>query len=115
MRQELYRPPFPMLPVCRDILTLFRDAVSPNQDWIIDHHPHCKNLLVTGAGSFHAWKFLPNIGKYVTQRLLGELAQEKAAKWAWDRPDDGAACEMYIPSRDLKTIGPFKGWPKTGV
>jgi sarcosine oxidase / L-pipecolate oxidase len=104
-----------MLPVCRDILTPVRDAVSPNQDWIIDYHPHCKNLLVTGAGSFHAWKFLPNIGKYVTQRLLGELAQEKAAKWAWDRPDDGAACEMYIPSRDLKTIGPFKGWPRTGV
>ncbi|KAK2590045.1 hypothetical protein QQS21_012273 [Conoideocrella luteorostrata] len=58
------------------------DAVSPNQDWIIDHHPNCNKLLVAGAGSFHAWKFLPTIGKYVVQRMLGDLDDDKAQKWA---------------------------------
>ncbi|KAK4185038.1 FAD dependent oxidoreductase [Podospora australis] len=89
------------------------DAVSPNQSFIIDYHPACDNLVIAGAGSFHSWKFLPTIGKYVVQRLFNELDDEKKRMWAWDRENEGAACEMYIPSRDVKTIGPFQGWPRT--
>jgi sarcosine oxidase/L-pipecolate oxidase len=40
-----------------------RDALSPKQDFIIDYHPHCRNLVIAGAGSFHSWEFLPTIGK----------------------------------------------------
>lgn len=87
-----------------------RDAVTPNQDWVIDHHPHCQNLFIAGGGSFHAWKFLPVIGEVITQRLLGQLDENRSVKWAWDRTNSGAANEMYIPTRDLKTIGPFNGW-----
>ncbi|KAK0744895.1 sarcosine oxidase [Apiosordaria backusii] len=91
------------------------DAVSPNQDFVIDYHPHCKNLVIAGAGSFHGWKFLPNIGKYIVQRVYGTLEESLAKKWAWDRPNDGAgACEMYIPTPDVKDLGPFKGWPRPG-
>ncbi len=93
-------------------MSFFRDAVSPNQDFVIDNHPHCPNLIIAGAGSFHSWKFLPTIGKYVVQRIEGTLEEGLARKWAWDRDNAGGACEMYIPSRDLKDIGPFKGWPK---
>ena len=91
-----------------------RDAVSPNQDFVIDYHPHCNNLIIAGAGSFHSWKFLPTIGKYVVQRIMGTLDESLARKWAWDRENVGAACEMYIPTRDVKNIGPFKGWPQPG-
>jgi len=80
------------------------DAVTPNQDWIISPHPHCSGLYVVGGGSFHSWKFLPNIGRYVIQMLDRTLDKEMTEKWAWDRPTDGAACEMYIPTRDLKDI-----------
>lgn len=81
---------------------LYRDAVTPNQDWIITPHPHSANLFIAAGGSFHAWKFLPNLGKYITQMLDGTLSEEMSNKWAWDRADEGAACEMYIPTRDLK-------------
>lgn len=46
---------------------LFRDAVSRNQDFIIDYHPKCENLVIATAGSFHSMKFLPTIGKNVVQ------------------------------------------------
>ncbi|KAJ8127798.1 hypothetical protein O1611_g5837 [Lasiodiplodia mahajangana] len=78
------------------------DAVTPNQDWVISPHPACKGLYIAGGGSFHAWKFLPIIGKYVTQMLKGQLIAEQAQRWAWDRNDEGAACIMYIPHNDLK-------------
>jgi len=80
------------------------DAVTPNQDWIIDRHPHCKNLYFAGAGSFHSWKFLPTLGMYVVQMLQGTLDQEMAARWAWDRPSEGGALPAYVPHRDLKDI-----------
>ncbi|KAK4449070.1 putative sarcosine oxidase protein [Podospora aff. communis PSN243] len=89
------------------------DAVSPNQDFIIDYHPKCKNLVIASAGSFHSWKFLPNIGEYVVKRVFNTLEEDLVRKWAWDRENTGSACEMYDPSRDMKAIGPFEGWPRT--
>ncbi|KAK0745571.1 sarcosine oxidase [Schizothecium vesticola] len=89
------------------------DAASPNQDFIIDYHPKCKNLVIASAGSFHSWKFLPNIGEYVVKRVFNTLEEDLVRKWAWNRENTGSACEMYDPSRDMKAIGPFKGWPKT--
>jgi hypothetical protein len=85
-------------------LTTSREAVTPNQDFIISPHPHCKNLFIATGGSFHAWKFLPIIGKYVVKMLDGLLDEVAARRWAWDRENDGAACVMYIPKRDLKDI-----------
>jgi sarcosine oxidase/L-pipecolate oxidase len=81
-----------------------RDAVTPNQDFIIDRHPNCKNLYFAGAGSFHGWKFLPTLGKYVVEMLQGTLDAEKASRWAWDRPNEGSALPAYVPRRDLKEI-----------
>ncbi|KAH8907954.1 nucleotide-binding domain-containing protein [Coniochaeta sp. PMI_546] len=89
------------------------DAVNPNQDFIIDYHPKCENLVIATAGSFHSWKLLPTIGKYVVQKIFGTLEEDLARKWAWDRVNSGSACEMYEPTRDMKTIGPFLGWPQT--
>lgn len=84
------------------ILIISRDAVTPNQDWIISPYADSPNLFIASGGSFHSWKFLPNLGKYVVQMLDGELSKELSEKWAWNRSDSGAACEMYIPTRDLK-------------
>lgn len=94
-------------PLSKTILTILRDAITPNQDWIISPHPKCKNLFIATAGSFHGWKFLPTLGSYVVDMLQGKLDQEAAIRWAWDRKDDGAACEKYIPTRDLKDIAGY--------
>lgn len=81
-----------------------RDAVTPDQDWVITPHPKCGNLYVATAGSFHGWKFLPIIGSYVTRMLHGKLDEEQTRRWAWDRQTRGSACPMYIPTRDLKDL-----------
>jgi sarcosine oxidase/L-pipecolate oxidase len=90
--------------IFRVFLPAVRDAVTPNQDFIICQHPHSRNLFIAGGGSFHGWKFMANIGRYVVQMLEGTLDEEKERRWAWDRSNDGGACSMYIPARDLKDI-----------
>ena len=81
-----------------------RDGITPNQDWIISPHPHCQNLYIATAGSFHGWKFLPTVGSYVVSMLQGNLDPAKARRWAWDRDNSGAAHSKLIPRRDLSEI-----------
>ena len=85
-------------------LIISRDATTPNQDFIISQHPHCENLSIVTGGSFHGYKLLPTIGKYAVQMLDGTLDKEAANRWAWDRENEGAACKMYDPKRDLTEI-----------
>ncbi|KAF9874918.1 sarcosine oxidase [Colletotrichum karsti] len=61
------------------------EAVSPSEDFIISAHSGSKNLYVATIGSFHGWKFLPVLGKYVVQLLQGSLDEKLARKWAWDK------------------------------
>ncbi|KAF6785030.1 sarcosine oxidase [Colletotrichum sojae] len=62
------------------------EAVSPSEDFVISPHSGSKNLYVATIGSFHGWKFLPVLGKYVVQMLQGKLDEHLARKWAWDKP-----------------------------
>jgi sarcosine oxidase/L-pipecolate oxidase len=81
-----------------------RDAITPNQDFIICPHPNCRNLFIATGGSFHAWKFLPILGKYVVQMLEGRLDPDMSLKWAWDRSDKGSAHEHLAPRREMRDI-----------
>jgi sarcosine oxidase / L-pipecolate oxidase len=81
-----------------------RDAITPNQDFIISAHPHCKSLFIATGGSFHGWKFLPILGKYVVEMLEGRLDAELAKKWAWDRGDKGSAHEGLVPRREMRDV-----------
>ncbi|KAI9871377.1 MAG: hypothetical protein M1823_008466, partial [Watsoniomyces obsoletus] len=47
------------------------DAISPDQNQLIAQHPDSRlsTLFFATAGSFHSWKFLPTIGKYVVKVL----------------------------------------------
>ena len=78
--------------------------MTPNGNFIISPHLHAENLYIATGGSFHSWKFLPNIGKYVAQMLHGELDSVLMEKWAWDRSASGGIMGMYDPTRDLKDI-----------
>ncbi|KAI1121791.1 sarcosine oxidase [Nemania abortiva] len=80
------------------------DAITPNQDWIIAQHPYSDRLYLATGGSFHSWKFMPTIGRYVVQMLQGTLPDEFASRWAWDRPIEGGALPEFLPQRDLKDI-----------
>ncbi|MCJ1313359.1 hypothetical protein MMC25_007037 [Agyrium rufum] len=80
------------------------DGVTPNQDFIISEHPHSKDLFITAGGSFHGWKFMPIIGKYIVDLLNGNLDSSLAKRWAWDRPDEGAAHGDLLPKIELVDV-----------
>ncbi|KFA69532.1 hypothetical protein S40285_07268 [Stachybotrys chlorohalonatus IBT 40285] len=80
------------------------DLVTPTQDPIICEHPHAKNLYLATGGSFHSWKFLPILGKYIAQMIKGTLDPELAEKWAWDREDNGSAHEGLLPTREMRDV-----------
>ncbi|KAK4221187.1 hypothetical protein QBC38DRAFT_505114 [Podospora fimiseda] len=61
------------------------DGVTPTRDFIISPHSGVDSLFVATGGSFHGFKFLPIIGKYVVQMLSDELDPALQNKWAWER------------------------------
>lgn len=65
-----------------------RDAVTPTHDFLITRHAHSANLYLATGGSFHGWKFLPVIGKYITKMMEGTLDVDLAKRWNWDVRDD---------------------------
>ncbi|KAI1768637.1 sarcosine oxidase [Hypoxylon sp. FL1150] len=84
------------------------DSSTPDEDWIISPHPASKNLYIAAGGSFHGYKFLPIIGKYIVQMLDGKLSEEHTRKWAWDR-DLTPRVTKYTPRGDLKDITGYLG------
>ncbi|KAF2204246.1 FAD dependent oxidoreductase [Delitschia confertaspora ATCC 74209] len=76
------------------------DAVTPDEDFIISPHPHCKELFIATAGSFHGWKFMPILGKYIVKMMESELEPELEKAWAWDREYTGEPADMW-PRREM--------------
>ncbi|KAL5361484.1 FAD dependent oxidoreductase [Aspergillus floccosus] len=54
---------------------------TPSGDFIMDYHPDFRNLFVGGAGSGHAFKFLPVLGEYMSQAIKKTLRSHLANKW----------------------------------
>ncbi|KAI0872723.1 FAD dependent oxidoreductase [Hypoxylon argillaceum] len=63
------------------------DCSTPSADFLISTHPHCKNLFLATGGSWHSWKMLPVLGRYVLKALHGTLDNEMTQRWAWDHFD----------------------------
>jgi sarcosine oxidase/L-pipecolate oxidase len=81
-----------------------RDATTPSEDFVVSAHTHSKNLYIATAGSFHGWKFLPIIGKYVVNMLDGILDPVLAKTWAWDRELDVIPEGDMWPAREMKDL-----------
>ena len=88
------------------------DSVTPTQYQLITRHPdnRLSNLYFSIGGSFHSWKFLPTIGKYVSNVLSGKSnGHEKDQSWAWKdaRWSLGGirgAHEKSLPKRELRDL-----------
>ncbi|OAP56782.1 hypothetical protein AYL99_08894 [Fonsecaea erecta] len=82
------------------------DAISADQNQLIARHPdpRLSNLYFATAGSFHSWKFLPNIGKYVVNVLDGKSnGPERDETWSWKRRfSERGAHEKVLPKGELK-------------
>lgn len=62
------------------------DAVTPTDDWLIDKHPdkRLSNLYLVTGGSFHAYKFLPVLGKLISNVVNGVSNGEQMDRaWGW--------------------------------
>ncbi|KAL1877515.1 hypothetical protein Daus18300_002503 [Diaporthe australafricana] len=80
------------------------DALSPSADFIISAHSASKNLYIATIGSFHGWKFLPVLGKYVVQLLQGSLDEHWARKWAWDKALPPPPVNGCWPTKELSDL-----------
>jgi len=58
---------------------------SPDDDWVIGYHPTDTGLVFATAGSGHAYKFLPNVGRIVADAIEGKLDLVVKARFAVDR------------------------------
>ncbi|KAJ7502939.1 FAD dependent oxidoreductase [Mycena galericulata] len=59
---------------------------SVDGDWVIGYHPESQNsLMFATAGSGHAYKFLPVIGRLVADVIEEKLGAELVAKFALNR------------------------------
>ncbi|XP_014555250.1 hypothetical protein COCVIDRAFT_27871 [Bipolaris victoriae FI3] len=54
---------------------------TPTGNFIIAYHPDHSNLFLATAGSGHAFKFLPVLGKYVVQGLERTLSTDLKSQW----------------------------------
>ena len=75
--------------------------MTPSQDFIVSPHSACDGLYVATCGSFHGFKFLPVLGKYVVEMLCGELEPKLRERWAWDRELPPTKVNSKWPKRDL--------------
>ncbi|CUM64500.1 uncharacterized protein PRCAT00002105001 [Priceomyces carsonii] len=57
------------------------DTVDSN--FLIDKIPDYSNVFVATGDSGHAYKFLPNIGKYISDRLEDKLDLVSTERWSW--------------------------------
>ena len=62
-------------------------------------------------GTWHSWKFLPILGKYVVNMLDGKLSEEETERWHWDRKMDELKREK---PRELKDIKGYSDIPALG-
>lgn len=79
-----------------------RELTTASEDFIISPHTACKDLYIATAGSFHSFKFLPLLGKYVVQMLDGVLDPDLASRWAWDQPVLPPGGRELYPTREFK-------------
>lgn len=56
-------------------------------DFLIDYHPHWRNLFVTTGDSGHAFKFLPVIGDKIADCIMRNRPPQFRGKWDWKERD----------------------------
>ena len=81
-----------------------RDAITPNQDFIVSPHLHAKNLYLATGGSFHSFKFLLTLGDFIASMMDGTLEKDLAERWAWDRAKEECSNKRMMPAKDMAEL-----------
>ncbi|KAF5380555.1 hypothetical protein D9615_004704 [Tricholomella constricta] len=80
---------------------------SPDGNWIIGRAPGNPSLVLATAGSGHAYKFLPVIGRLVADVIQGTLNPSLAAKFAIERQytaNDDSRPGMSVTELDVSQL-----------
>lgn len=72
---------------------------SPDGDWVIGYYPSDAGLVLATAGSGHAYKFLPVLGRLVADSIQGTLDESIAQKFSPNR-----SYVKHDPSRSRAAI-----------
>ena len=78
--------------------------MTPSEDFIISPHSACPGLYIATCGSFHGFKFLPVLGKYVVEMLEGRLDPELQKKWAWGRELPSVITHKKLSGLELRDL-----------
>ncbi|KAL4927527.1 NAD(P)/FAD-dependent oxidoreductase [Aspergillus undulatus] len=90
-----------------DYYRLCWDSITASQHPLITRHPNPKleNLYFGVGGSFHFYKFLPTVGKYVINVLGGVSngpVKDKAWSWKSAAESERGVHESLVPKHELK-------------
>ncbi|KIX08588.1 uncharacterized protein Z518_03244 [Rhinocladiella mackenziei CBS 650.93] len=77
LRQIL--PRFAEKPWMRRRLCWYTD--TPEGNFVIDYHPSIRGLFIAAGGAGHGFKFLPVLGRYITDCFEGKASSNIREKW----------------------------------
>ncbi|VEU24350.1 DEKNAAC105488 [Brettanomyces naardenensis] len=92
--------------------TIAWTSLSYDESFVIDYAPRSKSIVLCTGDSAHGYKFLPNIGKYIVQRLDGTLDQEHAIAWRYRHPVWGTRAVSERTQRDVYDVKNLRRWIK---
>ena len=111
MRQNLRRvlPELADRPFC--YTRLCWDADTADRHFLVAPHPTHTRLFLATGGSAHGFKFLPVVGKYVTDMLEGTLDPEIVRQWQWRAGQKSNAKNLahLDPEMELAELTGWKG------
>ncbi|KAH8592345.1 FAD dependent oxidoreductase [Bisporella sp. PMI_857] len=103
---KLLLPDFANHPWMHKRLCWYTD--TPEGDFIVDHHPTYKGLFLATGGSGHAFKFLPVLGRYISDCFEDVAPAELRKKWAfgaeWTENNLGDGSRGGPPRRVLSVL-----------
>lgn len=81
---------------------------TPSANFIVDHHPNLKNVVLATGGSAHAWKFVALLGDKVVDLLEGHLEETLKSNWSWGekmgKSDNGSAGRLPGEAQEMEGV-----------
>ena len=76
--------------------TSCRYTMTPDEDFIIDHHPEHQQIVIASPCSSHGFKFAPVIGQMLADLAVNGTTPYPTARFSLDRP---ALAESWSPTK----------------
>jgi sarcosine oxidase/L-pipecolate oxidase len=75
--------------------------MTPYQHPLVDQALNTRELYLAAGGSYHSFKFLPNLGDMVVRCIRGQtgtdtLEDRLLKRWGWDRSRENTAVHKSV-------------------